>query len=116
MSSPEKPKTPQRVRRAPMLASGKAPGPEASIDKLFWSEYFKKLGEVAAGIVYKTEIHGIADVDVLDELAQDRRARPEVVAAVTTGSHRAVPAKALVDFLVSSPAQRILHDFGFGSP
>jgi alkylation response protein AidB-like acyl-CoA dehydrogenase len=32
------------------LAAGKQPGPEASIDKLFWSEYFKRLGEVAAGI------------------------------------------------------------------
>jgi alkylation response protein AidB-like acyl-CoA dehydrogenase len=38
------------LRTLAKLASGKAPGPEASIDKLFWSEYFKKLGEVAAGI------------------------------------------------------------------
>src|ERR1700722_15732345 len=38
------------LRTLAKLASGKAPGPEASIDKLFWSEYFKKLGEAAAGI------------------------------------------------------------------
>jgi alkylation response protein AidB-like acyl-CoA dehydrogenase len=38
------------LRTLARLAAGRAPGPEASIDKLFWSEYFKRLGEVAAGI------------------------------------------------------------------
>ena len=38
------------LRTLAQLAAGRAPGPEASIDKLFWSEYFKRLGEVAAGI------------------------------------------------------------------
>jgi alkylation response protein AidB-like acyl-CoA dehydrogenase len=38
------------LRTLARLAAGQAPGPEASIDKLFWSEYFKRLGEVAAGI------------------------------------------------------------------
>jgi alkylation response protein AidB-like acyl-CoA dehydrogenase len=38
------------LRTLARLAAGQQPGPEASIDKLFWSEYFKRLGEVAAGI------------------------------------------------------------------
>jgi len=33
------------------LAQGRQPGPEASINKLFWSEYHKKLGELAIDIV-----------------------------------------------------------------
>jgi alkylation response protein AidB-like acyl-CoA dehydrogenase len=32
------------------LAEGRQPGPEASISKLFWSEYHKLLGEIAIGI------------------------------------------------------------------
>ncbi len=33
------------------LAQGRQPGPEAAINKLFWSEYHKKLGEIAMDIV-----------------------------------------------------------------
>jgi alkylation response protein AidB-like acyl-CoA dehydrogenase len=32
------------------LAEGRRPGPEASVSKLFWSEYHKRLGEIAIGI------------------------------------------------------------------
>jgi alkylation response protein AidB-like acyl-CoA dehydrogenase len=38
------------VRTLAQLASGRQPGPEASINKLFWSEYHKKLGEIAMRI------------------------------------------------------------------
>jgi alkylation response protein AidB-like acyl-CoA dehydrogenase len=33
------------------VAEGRAPGPEASVAKLFWSEYHKRLGELAISIV-----------------------------------------------------------------
>jgi alkylation response protein AidB-like acyl-CoA dehydrogenase len=33
------------------VAEGRPPGPEASVAKLFWSEYHKRLGEIAIGIV-----------------------------------------------------------------
>ncbi len=33
------------------VAQGRPPGPEASVAKLFWSEYHKRLGEVAMSIV-----------------------------------------------------------------
>jgi alkylation response protein AidB-like acyl-CoA dehydrogenase len=32
------------------LAEGRQPGPEASVSKLFWSEYHKRFGEIAIGI------------------------------------------------------------------
>ncbi len=38
------------LRTLARLAEGRPPGPEASVSKLFWSEYHKWLGEVAMGI------------------------------------------------------------------
>ena len=38
------------LRTLAQIASGREPGPEASVAKLFWSEYHKKLGEIAVGI------------------------------------------------------------------
>jgi alkylation response protein AidB-like acyl-CoA dehydrogenase len=38
------------LRTLAQLAQGRAPGPEASVAKLFWSEYHKRLGETAMAI------------------------------------------------------------------
>jgi alkylation response protein AidB-like acyl-CoA dehydrogenase len=38
------------LRTLARVAAGRAPGPEASIAKLFWSEYHKRLGEIAISI------------------------------------------------------------------
>src|SRR6201992_4276483 len=38
------------LRTLAQVASGRPPGPEASLAKLFWSEYHKKLGEIAMAI------------------------------------------------------------------
>ena len=38
------------LRTLAQVAAGKQPGPEASVAKLFWSEYHKKLGEIAIAI------------------------------------------------------------------
>jgi alkylation response protein AidB-like acyl-CoA dehydrogenase len=38
------------LRTLAQVAAGRAPGPEASVAKLFWSEYHKKLGEIAMAI------------------------------------------------------------------
>jgi alkylation response protein AidB-like acyl-CoA dehydrogenase len=38
------------LRTLAQVASGRPPGPEASVAKLFWSEYHKKLGEIAMKI------------------------------------------------------------------
>jgi alkylation response protein AidB-like acyl-CoA dehydrogenase len=39
------------LRTLARVAAGHPPGPEASISKLFWSEYHKRLGEIAMGII-----------------------------------------------------------------
>jgi alkylation response protein AidB-like acyl-CoA dehydrogenase len=39
------------LRTLARVAGGRPPGPEASVTKLFWSEYHKRLGEIAIGIV-----------------------------------------------------------------
>jgi alkylation response protein AidB-like acyl-CoA dehydrogenase len=41
----------QGIRLLATLAAKKEPGPEASVSKLFWSEYHKRLGEIAVGIL-----------------------------------------------------------------
>jgi alkylation response protein AidB-like acyl-CoA dehydrogenase len=38
------------LRTLAQAAEGRPPGPEASVAKLFWSEYHKRLGEIAVGI------------------------------------------------------------------
>jgi alkylation response protein AidB-like acyl-CoA dehydrogenase len=39
------------LRTLAQVAEGRPPGPEASVAKLAWSEYHKRLGEIAVGIV-----------------------------------------------------------------
>src|SRR5215469_8895886 len=39
------------LRTLAEVAEGRQPGPEASVNKLMWSEYHKRLGELAIGIV-----------------------------------------------------------------
>ena len=39
------------LRTLAQVAEGRPPGPEASVAKLVWSEYHKRLGEIAIGIV-----------------------------------------------------------------
>lgn len=41
----------QGLRAMAGLAQGRRPGPEASVNKLFWSEYHRRLGEIALDIV-----------------------------------------------------------------
>lgn len=74
---------------------------------------YARRGEVAAAIVYRTEIRGIADVVVLDEAKGPSAPRPEVVAGVVSGAGEA---RDFVGFVASPPGQKILADFGFGAP
>ena len=41
----------QGLRTLAGMAAGRQPGPEASINKLFWSEYHRRLGEIAMGVL-----------------------------------------------------------------
>jgi molybdate transport system substrate-binding protein len=77
---------------------------------------YARRGEVAAAIVYKTEIRGIDDVVAFDELKGDAAPRAEVVAAVITGARSTAEARAFVDFLASTEALGTIVNFGFGTP
>jgi molybdate transport system substrate-binding protein len=77
---------------------------------------YARRGEVAAAIVYRTEVRGIDDVVVLDEARGPSAPRPEVVGAVVSGGKNAAEAAAFLAFVAAPEGQRILADFGFGPP
>lgn len=77
---------------------------------------YARRGEVAAAVVYRTEIRGIPDVVVLDEAKGPGAPRPEVVAAVVSGARNAAEAGGFVTFVASPEGQKILADYGFGPP
>ncbi len=74
---------------------------------------YARRGEVAAAVVYGTDMHGIEDVVVIDEAAGDWAPTPETVVALT-GDGPGVPrAKAFLDFVASPAGQKILTAHGF---
>ncbi len=73
---------------------------------------YARRGEVAAAIVYRTEVRGIADVVVLDEASGPLAPRPEVVAGPVAGGEK----NDFVSFAASPEGQRIFAEFGFGPP
>lgn len=73
---------------------------------------YARRGEVAAAIVYRTEVRGIADVVVLDEASGPLAPRPEVVAGPVAGGEK----NDFVAFAASPEGQRIFAEFGFGPP
>jgi molybdate transport system substrate-binding protein len=77
---------------------------------------YARRGEVAAAVVYRTELRGIDDVVVLDEARGPSAPRPEVVGAVVRGARAAGEAGAFLGFVAAPEGQKILGDFGFGPP
>lgn len=77
---------------------------------------YVRRGEVAAGVVYRTELRGIDDVVVLDEARGSWAPHPEVVGAVVQGASGAAEAAAFLAFLRAPEGQKLLADFGFGPP
>lgn len=77
---------------------------------------YARRGEVAAAVVYRTEVRGIDDVVVLDEARGPGAPRPEVVAGVVHGARGAGEAGAFLGFVGSPEGQKVLADFGFGPP
>ena len=73
-------------------------------------------GEVAAAIVYRTEIEGVKGIVVLDVAKGPWAPRPEIWAGVVAASHNRPAAQKLVDFLASSAGTQVLQLFGFGPP
>jgi molybdate transport system substrate-binding protein len=77
---------------------------------------YARRGEVAAAIVYKTDIQGLTDVALLDEAKGDWAPRAEVVIGIVKGSKSEGMARSFFEFLVSADGQRILAERGFGPP
>jgi molybdate transport system substrate-binding protein len=77
---------------------------------------YARRGEVAAAVVYRTDVRGVDDVVVLDQASGDWAPKAQVVAAVVKGSPRAARAAAFVAYLGAAPAQKIFADYGFGAP
>ncbi len=77
---------------------------------------YARRGEVVAGIVYRTEARGVADIVVLDEATGPGAPRAEVVAAVVRGARAADQASGFLGFVASPDGQRVLASFGFGPP
>ncbi|HJZ83944.1 MAG TPA: molybdate ABC transporter substrate-binding protein [Polyangia bacterium] len=77
---------------------------------------YARRGEVAAAIVYRTDIRGIEDVVLLDQARGDWAPRTEIVVAVTRGGDSAAGARAFLTFLSTPVAQKILREHGFGAP
>jgi molybdate transport system substrate-binding protein len=77
---------------------------------------YARRGEVAAAIVYRTEVQGLDDVQVFDQASGDWAPTAEVVAAVVKPNHSGKRANAFVDFLLSPAARQLFRDYGFGPP
>ncbi len=75
---------------------------------------YVRRGEVAAAVVYGTEVIDIADVQLLDRAEGDWAPAPEVVAGVIAKAPYAAEARRFVDYLVSDAGQRIFEAHGFG--
>ena len=75
---------------------------------------YVRRGEVVVGIVYRTELHGIDDLVVLDEAKGEGAPRPQVVGAVVTGGREG--AADFLSFVASPPGETLLASFGFGAP
>ncbi|MBM4358383.1 MAG: molybdate ABC transporter substrate-binding protein [Deltaproteobacteria bacterium] len=80
---------------------------------------YVRRGEVAAGVVYMTEIKDVADVLVLEEARGAFAPRADVVAGSTKGvegASHAGPARSFVEFLSTREAREIFEANGFELP
>jgi alkylation response protein AidB-like acyl-CoA dehydrogenase len=83
------------VRILAELAAHKGPGPEASVNKLFWSEYHKKLGEIAIDILGPAGMaaHGEDGLDAQKWWRTFLGARAETIYAGTSEIQRKIIAE-----------------------
>ena len=77
---------------------------------------YARRGEVAAAIVYRTEITAIHDVVLLDTAKAPWAPRAEVVAGLVTAGERTAEAVGFLDFLAGPEGQALLKSKGFGAP
>lgn len=77
---------------------------------------YARRGEVAAAIVYATEVRGIDDVVVLDRARGAWAPQPEVVVGLVKDGTHQEQARAFLAFVASARGQAIFADHGFGAP
>jgi molybdate transport system substrate-binding protein len=77
---------------------------------------YARRGEVRAAIVYKTELHGVSDVEVFDTLAPGLAPIPEVVVGLVAGSRVATEASGFLAYLQGPETRSALLEYGFGPP
>ncbi len=75
---------------------------------------YARRGEVAAAIIYRTELRGAPDLRVLDAAEGPLAPHATVVAGVVHGG--SADAAPFLDLVASSEGARILASFGFGPP
>lgn len=76
---------------------------------------YARRGEVAAAVVYGTELAGVDDVVVLDRARGAWAPAPEVVVGVVAAGRHAEPARAFLELVAGPAGQAILRDHGFGA-
>jgi len=77
---------------------------------------YARRGEVAAAVVYRTEVRGLTDVEVWDEAKGEWAPRAEVVSAVVKGGGDYARSAQFVAYASAPEGQEILRAFGFGPP
>jgi molybdate transport system substrate-binding protein len=77
---------------------------------------YARRGEVAAAIVYRTEIRGLHDIKLLDSASGDWAPHPEVVSAVCRHGQNPKRAAEFLRFLGTADARELWREFGFGAP
>jgi len=77
---------------------------------------YVRRGEVAAGIVYATEVRGLDDIVLLEEASGPWAPRADVVVGATVdiaGASHSGPARSFLEFLLTPEAQGIFRQYGF---
>jgi molybdate transport system substrate-binding protein len=77
---------------------------------------YARRGEVGAAVVYRSDVLGLADVEVRELAAGDWAPRPEIVAAVTRHGLAGPRAESFLAFLGGAEARAILREHGFETP
>lgn len=77
---------------------------------------YARRGEVAAAIVYRTDVREIEGVTLFEEAKGDWAPRVEVVGGAVKAARASAEAAAFLEFVASPDGQKILRELGFGPP
>ncbi|MCB9029672.1 MAG: acyl-CoA dehydrogenase family protein [Deltaproteobacteria bacterium] len=78
-------------------AAGKSPGPEGSLDKLFWSESFQEISKLALKMIGKNAAHNESNSEYGEEVHRYLYSRGRTIAAGTSEIQRSIIAERLLE-------------------